>query len=551
MNAQAAISLADIREMIATQFEGDKKKKIVSNNGGTSEWVFNFRPLLMNPLFLHAVSGHLWRRLQTFAPIQIGGMESAAIPLVTGIALRSLEAGTPVKSFYIRKSRKPTEFQRIVEGAMDDSRVVLVDDVLSSGTSMMRQIDIMEQEGKKVFAVCTIIRYHELSFYKHLTDRGVQIFSLFTLADFPGVKYVIPEKPAPIAFETVWKFADAEPNYFHINAKSAPTLDDTKLYFGADDGFMRALDQHDGRVVWQHKITLGDNGKYIFSSPAVHDGVVYFGAYDGEVYALAASDGSVIWKFSDSEWVASSPALAPDIGLLFIGLEQGLSGRHGALVALDMVTGQKKWWYEMPAYVAASPLYIPQMGIVVCGCNDGVMRAFEAVSGRLLWSFATKAELQGLPGFDAASKILIFGSMDGTVYIVRANTGELVHAIVCDAGVVSTPVQYEGRAYFGSLDKCVYCIDIGTGSVLWKFRTNGRIFASPVLYEDVLYIGSNDGWLYMLDPRIGKPVGFMHTTERIVNRIAINNTTGRFFLPTHACEISCLIKKGSELGFSK
>lgn len=516
--------------------------KIRGKNGKEVEWIFDFRPHLLNGIFLKSVAYAMTEKLRDYPRYQVGGQETAAIPLVTALSLLAAENDTTRHSFYMRKSRKSSEFMRYIEGVMDDSPVILIDDVLSSGTSMMRQIDILEKEGKKVIALCTIIRFHDIDFYRHLTNRGVEIISLFSLEDFPGITYATPPAFPPMPFTCLWKFNDAEPNYFYIVPKSAPVIDDTNVYFGTDDGFFRALRQSDGKEMWHHRIQLGAHGKYIFSSPALHEGIVYFGAYDGVVYAVHTIDGSPLWTFSDSEWVSSSPALAPDIGLLFIGIEQGLHQRQGGIVALDMKTGKKKWWAEMPAYTASSPLYAKEFGVVVIGCNDGVVRVYEALSGRVRWSFQTKSEVKTSFALDSLRGTIIFGSFDGHVYVLNIETGEEVHTLEFAAGFFSTPVIEGDYAYVGGLDRKVHCIDLERGNVKWSFETNGRVFASPVFIHNELFIGSNDGWLYVLNPSDGSVLGLALGTERIVNKIAYNPKSGRIFLPTHACELLCLTK---------
>lgn len=539
---QIPFSRAQLRDIIAKKVDADRGHTIIGTGGRRAAWTFDLKTLLMDAAFLRGVSLHMWEQLKSHTPLQIGGLESAAMPLVSALSLLALESGSSVKSFYIRKTRKTTEFQRRIEGELDSSPVVIVDDVLSSGTSVMEQIDVLEKEGKRVYAVFAIVRYHDLGFYRHITERGVRVVSLFTLEDFPGVEYVLPEPPPPMPFTVVWKFVDAEANFFHVIPKSAPVIDDAKIYFGADDGYFRALSQEDGHVVWQHKITLGAEGKYIFSSAALYDGVIYYGAYDGTVYALRSLDGAVLWTYSDSEWVASSPAVAGDRGLVFIGIEQGLHGRHGALVALDLTTGEKRWWSEMPSFASSSPLYVSDLGLVVFGSNDGMVRGYDAVTGRVLWSYLAHGAIKASFAYAQDREMIAFGSMDGTLHLLDARTGKRHCTVSFDAGIHSTPVIYDDVLYIGCLDRSVYCIELEGGRLRWKFQTNGRVFASPVLYQGELYIGSNDAWLYLLDAGTGALKGLAHGTERVVNKVAINDVTGRIFVPTHACEIMCLTR---------
>ena len=59
-----------------------------------------------------------------------------------------------------------------------------------------------------------------------------------------------------------------------------------------------------------------------------------FGGYDGNVYCLDAETG-MKWRFIGADWVGSSRLrLAPELGLLFIGLEFAVEGKRGSIVAL-------------------------------------------------------------------------------------------------------------------------------------------------------------------------------------------------------------------------
>ena len=107
----------------------------------------------------------------------------------------------------------------------------------------------------------------------------------------------------------------------------------------------------------------------------------------------------------------------------------------------------------------------------------------------------------------------------------------------------SVPLVCNDTVNITSLDKHVYALDLDSFNERWKFQTNGRIFASPILTEETLWIGSNDGCLYGLSPETGAVKSYFQATERIVNAIAYNPTTKRFFVPTCANELYCLKKR--------
>ena len=523
-------------------------EKIVSLDGTETEWLFDFRRILLKPDVLDAVSDVFLERFERKFPLQIGGIEVAAIPLITGLVMWLHERGKTVNGFFIRKSRKKTGLLHMIEGCVTDEKIILVDDIVNSGKSFIRQVEVLEGLGGKVDTVFAILRFRDLDYYKYFHDKGINVESLFSLDDFSDslkVKNLIDKKEAPVSmpFHADWLFKSENPNYYYVVPKSAPTIDDAKIYFGADNGNFWAVNQYDGSVVWKYKVGFHAKGKYIFSSPAIYKNLVYFGAYDGNFYALDKESGRRVWVFTEADWIVSSPCISPNLNLVYVGLEFGLWKKRGGIVALDLENGKKKWEYTMTGLTHSSPAYSKKHSAVVCGCNDFSVYAFDAQKGKLLWEFETGGEVKASFTFDDARDTVIFGSYDSYIYVLKTKTGELVYKIKTDEAIYSTPLVRDNFAYIASLDKNLYCIDLNTGTIAWKFPTNGRIFASPEIIGDKIYIGSNDGRLYELDAVTGKNTATFQATERITNKIAYNPDTNKIFLPTFANEIYCLAKK--------
>lgn len=540
-----------LKELIAREVFITKDRERIANPDGTeSAWLFDFRRVLLQGDTLDLVGELFWEKCGKSYPFQIGGMEVAGIPLITGFALKLRGKGKPANAFFIRKSRKKTGLLRMIEGVVTEEKIVLVDDLLNSGKSFIRQVEVLESLGKKVDTVFAVLRFRDLPYYAYFHERGIKVVSLFELNDFKDSlelkNQVDKEKtPVPMPFHPEWYAKSEKPNYFYVVPKSAPALDEARVYFGSDSGDFWALSQMDGAVAWKYKVGFGAGGKYILSSPLVYEDSVYFGAYDGNFYCLDRKTGKKRWIFMEADWVGSSPCVASDLGLIFIGLEFGLWKKRGGIAAIEAETGKKKWEYAMPGLTHSSPAYSREHGIVVCGCNDFSVYALDAKSGKLLWSFETGGEIKESFAFDEKRGFVCFGSFDSHLYILKTRTGELVHKIKTNEAIYSTPLVHGDFAYVASLDKNMYCINVDTGAIVWTFATKGRIFASPEIIDDKLYIGSNDGRLYELDVATGKNTAFFQATERIVNKIAYNKETKRIFLPTFANEIYCLSKKAA------
>lgn len=523
-------------------------ESIISVNGNPSAWLFDFRRVLLSADMLDLVCNIFWEKFKNNGQFQVGGIEVAAIPFVAGIVMKSKEMGAPINGFFIRKSRKKEGLLRMIEGEVNTEKVILVDDILNSGKSFIRQIEVLEALGKKVDTVFVILRFRDMSYYSYFHDKGIKVESLFTLDDFADslkIKNLIDKKeePVPMPFKPDWYFKSEKPNYFYVVPKSAPVIDDRRLYFGSDSGNFWAVNQADGTVDWTHKVGFHAKGKYIFSSPAIFKDIVYFGAYDGNFYALDKETGKPRWIFMEADWVGSSPCVAEDLNTVFVGLEFGLWKKQGGIAALDASTGAKKWESTMPGLTHSSPAYSQKSGVVVCGCNDFSVYGFNAKTGENIWTFKTEGEVKESFAFDEKRGFVVFGSFDSNIYVLETKTGKLVYKIKTGEAIYSTPLVRDSLVYAASLDKNLYCADLNNGSIAWKFATSGRIFASPEIIGDKVYIGSNDGRLYELDAKTGKNTAFFQATERITNKIAYNPETGKIFLPTFANEIYCLSRK--------
>ena len=516
-----------------------------TDHGNTIGWIFDFRRSVLNPEHIDLIAEIFWEKYESQYPFQVCGLEVAAIPFVTAIVMKSVQRGKPVNGFFIRKSRKKHGLLRMIEGKVTNDNVIIVDDIINSGATVVRQLDVLDELGIPVTDVFMLMHFRELEYYYFLKERGITLTSFFPISDFADREFV-KNKPKPRylghTFLREWYFKSDRANFRYVVPKSTPALDHEKVYFGADNGYFWALNQSDGSVAWNYKVGRGSKGKSIFSAPALHNNLVYFGSYDGNVYALDRETGKRQWIFMEADWIGSSPAVAADLGLLFIGLEFGLIGKQGGIAALDLKTGEKKWDHITPALTHGSPAYCPGKQVVAIGSNDSKVYMYDARTGKLKWSLQTRGEVKASFVFDEQRNIVAFQSFDGNLYIVDIHTGKVKFTYPTEFGTYSTPVIDGGTIYFSALDKRLYSVNLDTGMLNWKFKTNGRIFASPVVIDNKVYVGSNDGRLYEIDPETGLAAGFFQATERITNKIVYNEKTRRFFLPTFANELYCLSK---------
>lgn len=95
-------------------------------------WQFYLRRALLDRECLTAIALDFWARFATLhenEPFQLGGVESAAVPIITMLVLA---APKPVTAFTIRKERKAYGLRNVIEGRPDPALPVMFIDDLTS-----------------------------------------------------------------------------------------------------------------------------------------------------------------------------------------------------------------------------------------------------------------------------------------------------------------------------------------------------------------------------------------------------------------------------------
>lgn len=524
---------------------------ISENSTIKMRWLFDLRAVILRSDILNAYSEFFWNRYKDEDLFQICGLELAAVPLVAAVIMKFHEKGRTLNGFIIRKSRKKSGLLKMTEGEIVDLPIIILDDLLNTGSSIIRQIEIIEELHKEVKEVFTILRFRDIDYYKSFKDKGIPHFSIFELNDFKdslNVVNLLPHKiekqvESPFEKSPIWYSKGETPNYFYVNPKSGPVVSKQVVFFGTDEGILQAKNIFTGKELWKYKIPFGSVGKFIFSTPVIYKDLIIFGAYDGNVYALDKNTGKRVWMFMEAEWIGSSPCVSEDLGILFIGLEFGLFSKKGGVVGLDVITGKKLWEYRTSELTHASPAYSNKFKLVACGSNDGVLSVLCAKTGVLKWTFKTKGEIKYAPSFSDSHGFIIVLGFDEFVYVLKTKTGEVVTRYEMGFGGYSTPLVVDDMVICTSFDKCVHCFNIYTGVLIWKYNTGARCFSTPLLVEEKVYVGSNNGQLFEIDSKNGNVSGIFHTRERIVNKIAYDEETKIFFIPTFANEIFAFKKK--------
>jgi orotate phosphoribosyltransferase len=93
-------------------------------------------------------------------PRCVGGLTSGADPIASAVACHSLADGPPIDMFSVRKERKEHGTRKWIEGCAE-SPVAVVDDVATSGGSVLRAIERCREEGLRIVHVAVLVDREE------------------------------------------------------------------------------------------------------------------------------------------------------------------------------------------------------------------------------------------------------------------------------------------------------------------------------------------------------------------------------------------------------
>jgi len=128
------------------------------SSGAKSNYYFDGRLISLNPEGAHLLGQAFLERLQGIDIDYVGGPAMAAIPLVTAIALVSYLDGRNISAFFVRGETKGHGMQNQIEGNLPlGSKVAIIDDVCTSGGSIVGAIQAVESLRCKVAVILSVL----------------------------------------------------------------------------------------------------------------------------------------------------------------------------------------------------------------------------------------------------------------------------------------------------------------------------------------------------------------------------------------------------------
>lgn len=141
--------------------------------GQKSKYYFDGRLFTMDPRGRVVTGLLVWDIVKRWNPVAIGGLETGAIPIIDSVAMTAAREGVDLHSFYVRKQVKDHGTKRRIEGispAVTKGDVVIVDDTITTGKSILDACKAAEDEGWHVVAIVALLERHERGGAKNIAS---------------------------------------------------------------------------------------------------------------------------------------------------------------------------------------------------------------------------------------------------------------------------------------------------------------------------------------------------------------------------------------------
>ncbi len=349
----------------------------------------------------------------------------------------------------------------------------------------------------------------------HAQEAGTGAWTRFRGTDGMGMESRVDKQGNWDASQYQWDIA--LPGVGH----SSPVVWGSTIFVtsaddGQDLGHVMAVDELEGKILWQKEFEVGDLTMHVDNNqasvtPAVDESQLYVIWYTREKTRLMAlsHQGELQWDSEfggiEAKHGGGSSLVLTDKYVVFTREQEEGSSFRSTWVAVDKVTGKTAWELEREISQRNSfstPLLVQndrnESQLIYTSEAHG-FTGVDPENGQVLW------ENKGLlthrvvasPVF---SQGLVLGCRKGQAMALEVDLNS--HEVAPEprytlppnlSPYVPTPLVFEDLLFLCLDNGSVACVRFATGELIWKERPAGPLYGSPVCVNGILYILSKAG----------------------------------------------------------
>lgn len=144
----------------AFKYSDEPVFKLVS--GRVSSYYFNCKVVTLHPEGMYLIGSIIFDMIKDLPVRGIGGLTLGADPIADAVAYTSHLKNRPVEAFVVRKTAKSHGTMQWIEGNVKaGDKVVIVDDVITTGKSTIEAISRAREAGLEIVKVIALVDRQE------------------------------------------------------------------------------------------------------------------------------------------------------------------------------------------------------------------------------------------------------------------------------------------------------------------------------------------------------------------------------------------------------
>ncbi len=188
MNRTQAETLRQLRDLLDDR--AARTGEITLSNGAKSNFYFDCKPVTLSADGAYLTGTAFLDALDQLPerPDAVGGLTHGADPIVSAMVALSHVQGRPVQGFYVRKEPKGHGTKRRIENPpRSGSRVVIVDDVVTTGGSLLKAVQEAREAGCAVVGAMALVDREEQDGAANIRQVVDSYVPLYRRSDFPRI----------------------------------------------------------------------------------------------------------------------------------------------------------------------------------------------------------------------------------------------------------------------------------------------------------------------------------------------------------------------------
>ncbi len=153
----------------------------ILSSGKKSPYYLDCRKITLYSPSFNLIGNLFWQEIKYLGVDGIAGMSIGADPIVCAILSKAYEENISLEGLLIRKEPKKYGTQKQIEGNLvENMEIVLVEDVVTTGSSVIKALSVLEKNKVEVIKVIALIDREEGG-KENIENYGYNFYAFFTL----------------------------------------------------------------------------------------------------------------------------------------------------------------------------------------------------------------------------------------------------------------------------------------------------------------------------------------------------------------------------------